>query len=114
MLFCRKLCTRKIKRKDVPNKSANDIPIEVSQSLGFRGLYSNEVSSSTSDDHLGISHVVDHGTIPFSCVTISTGLRSNLASFPGFCDTVTTLSSRDESAMEIGEGIGGYGIANGP
>ena len=103
----------KIKRKVVPNKSAKDIPIEVSHSLRFGGLHINKVSASTSDDHLGMSHVVDHDTIPVSCPIISTSVECNLASFPGFCDIAEPSSSRDKSGMETGQISDGYGVING-
>ncbi|PWA34939.1 hypothetical protein CTI12_AA614270 [Artemisia annua] len=104
----------KIQRKVVPNKTAEDIPIEASQCLGFPGSHSDEVSGSTSFDYSVMTHAVGDGTPPVSCPIISTSIASSFTRCPAFCDTATTGSSTDQASMEIGQTSSGYGILNAP
>ncbi|PWA49439.1 hypothetical protein CTI12_AA480130 [Artemisia annua] len=100
----------KIKRKAVPNKVAKDIPLEVSQSLGCRGVHNNEASGSTSVDRLGVNYVVGHSSLPVSCPVASAGIQNSVGGSFSIRDVVVPCSSTTAAAMEIGEASGGYGI----
>ncbi|PWA96037.1 hypothetical protein CTI12_AA042900 [Artemisia annua] len=102
------------KKKPVPNKTAKEIPIDVSQYLGFPGSHSHQVSASTSIGHSGTIDVGQHSTIPVFCPLISASVENNLHRTATFCDIAGASSSRDEAATGSGMNSSGFGIVNSP
>ncbi|PWA71280.1 nucleic acid-binding, OB-fold protein [Artemisia annua] len=100
----------KIKRKVVPNETAGDIPVHVSQSLGSQTVRIHEVSGSTSVGHSGVSHIVDHGTMAVSCPVVSSCVQGDVATSPIFSDVANGSSLPDIFGMETGQPTGGHGI----
>ncbi|PWA95195.1 hypothetical protein CTI12_AA052860 [Artemisia annua] len=91
----------KEKRQPVPNRNAQDIPIQVSQSLGSEILCNNGVSTWTLVNDLGVSHVDNDGMVPGDSAVVYAGIHSSVAGSSSFCGIIPDLSLRDTSTMEV-------------
>ncbi|PWA63286.1 hypothetical protein CTI12_AA353860 [Artemisia annua] len=98
------------KTKAVPNRTANEIPIEVSQYLGSPAPHSYQVSGSGATHHSGTIDVVHHATVPLSCPFIPPTVGGGLDRPTVFCDGASASSSTNEPAMEDGATASGYGM----
>ncbi|PWA49983.1 hypothetical protein CTI12_AA480530 [Artemisia annua] len=98
------------KTKAVPNRTANEIPIEVSQYLGSPAPHGYQVSGSGATHHSGTIDVVHHATVPLSCPFIPPTVGGGLHRPTAFCDGASASSSTNEPAMEDGATASGYGM----